>query len=170
MRVWHSLALLCACVAVYHGQGAVSNPEPIDGVPSRRAEWAELRGPVSTCGIKRYPGIRSFTRHTARQYPKDKLKVIQRVSEPFIEFYRTQTPEELKQRYGAAPSGGFPPAMTRELLARHTLSAETSEEELVALLARNGITLAGEEPPALEGADESECDEAIVGADGVVTR
>lgn len=132
---------LVACATLAMVAGYAQEMVPSDTGNAVQAEWAELRGPVQSCGMKAFPGVKAFVRHTARQYSQKALRLVQRVTDPFLELYVTRDPAELLTQFGIVAPERAPEQMRRQLVARHALTPDHSEQDLVDLLASHGIFL-----------------------------
>ncbi len=105
------------------------------------AEWAELRGPVQSCGVKQFPGLADFVRHTAPRYNRTELRVIQRVCDPFVQFLRWRDADVLASQFGFSDPVQAPEGLRREILEEVPIANSHSEEDIVDMLAERGIAL-----------------------------
>lgn len=92
-----------------------------------------------SCGVKHYPGLADFVRHTAKAYNSSELLVIQRVCDPFVQFYRWRDAEVLARQFGFADPAAAPEGLRRVLLGETHIAADASEEDIVDMLQERGI-------------------------------
>jgi hypothetical protein len=89
--------------------------------------------------VKHYPGLRDFVKHTAKQYNSSHLQVIQRVCDPFVQFFRHRDAQELAEAFGFTDPATAPEGLSREQLGEVPIHSSDSEEDIVTLLENWGI-------------------------------
>lgn len=95
--------------------------------------------PICSCGVKQYPGLADFVKHTAKAYNSSQLHLIQRVCDPFLQFYRQRDAGVLAAQFGFTDPAAAPKGLRRHMLQETPIHPTHSEEDIVQLLQQQGI-------------------------------